>query len=82
MKLLEHQGKQLLKMAGIKTPAGMVLNNQDSVDAATLRKFFTKHKNVMVKAQIMGGGRASGARPLFVRARHLHCQKQSIKLSG
>ena len=79
MKLLEHQGKQLLKMAGIKTPAGMVLNNQDSVDAATLRKFFTKHKNVMVKAQIMGGGRKKAGLVLDAKS-YPALQKQIKKL--
>ena len=57
MKLLEHQGKQLLNMVGIKIPPSILLNSKNNPDPLLLEKFLNKHKNIIFKAQVIGGGR-------------------------
>jgi succinyl-CoA synthetase beta subunit len=60
-KLLEHQGKDLLRQAGISTPAGCLVYDLEEARAAAAELGYP----VMVKAQIYAGkrGKAGGIRP-------------------
>src|SRR3989344_5051364 len=61
MKMLEHKGKKLLAQIGIKIPAGILVNNKTYADLSYGKEkyhdFFNHHGAVVVKAQVIGGGR-------------------------
>ncbi len=61
MKLLEHQGKELLRRCGIRVPPGIVTNNKSYVNLSyhkeRYNEFFHEHGSVVIKAQVIGGRR-------------------------
>ena len=61
MKLLEHKGKELLAKSGITIPKSILVNNKTyanlSYGKEKYRQFFDEEKNVVVKAQVLGGSR-------------------------
>lgn len=61
MKLLEYKGKELLKSVGISVPSGILVDNKNyshlSYYKDEYRKFLTTHNQVVIKAQVLGGGR-------------------------
>jgi len=61
MKLLEYRGKELLKETGIKVPPGIVTDNRSYINLSfhkeRYRDFFFEHKEVVIKAQVVGGKR-------------------------
>lgn len=61
MKLLEHQGKELLKASGIRVPPSIVTDNRSYINLSyhkeRYKEFFFEHKRVVVKAQVIGGKR-------------------------
>lgn len=63
MKLLEHQGKQLLADAGIRVPQGQVVTSSDEAEAAAT-KIGTK---VVIKAQVPVGKRGKSGAILFAQ---------------
>jgi succinyl-CoA synthetase beta subunit len=61
MKLHEHQGKDLLRKAGVPVPVGRVAFSVDEAEAAARAIVEeTKHDTLVVKAQIHAGGRGKG----------------------
>ncbi len=56
MKLLEYKGKQLLKEADLAVPDSLLLKGKD-FDKKEYQKFLNKHQAVVIKAQVVGGGR-------------------------
>ena len=61
MKLHEHQGKELLRKAGVPVPLGRVAFSVDEAEAAARALVEeTKHETLVVKAQIHAGGRGKG----------------------
>jgi succinyl-CoA synthetase beta subunit len=68
MKLHEHQGKDLLRKAGVPVPVGRVAFTVDEAEAAARAIVEeTKHETVVVKAQIHAGGRGKGGGVKVVR---------------
>lgn len=61
MKLLEYQGKELLKNCGIRIPPSIVTNNKSYINLSyykeKYREFFFDYKQVVIKAQIPTPGR-------------------------
>ncbi len=61
VKLLEHKGKELLKRCGIRVPPGIVTDNKSYVNLSyhkeRYREFFFEHGSVVIKAQVVSGGR-------------------------
>ncbi len=61
MKLFEHQGKALLKQAGIRVPPGIVTDNKSYINLShhkeRYKDFFFENKEVVIKAQVIGGKR-------------------------
>ena len=62
MKLLEHKGKELLAKCGINIPPGIVTDNKSYINLSYHKErysrfFFEQQKNVVIKAQIVGGKR-------------------------
>lgn len=61
MKLLEHRGKELLRRSGIRVPPGIVTDNRSYINLSyhkeRYREFFSEQKRVVIKAQVIGGGR-------------------------
>ncbi len=61
MKLHEHQGKELLRKAGVPVPLGRVAYSADEAEAAARALVAeTKCETLVVKAQIHAGGRGKG----------------------
>jgi len=61
MKLHEHQGKELLRKAGVPVPIGRVaFSAAEAEEAARAILAETKDETVVVKAQIHAGGRGKG----------------------
>ena len=60
MKLLEHKGKQLLKEAGIQTPAGILVNNKTydnlSYGKQAYQRFFNEHGGAIIKRRLLAAG--------------------------
>lgn len=56
MRLLEHEGKELLRQVGIRTPPGIVTNNKSYVNLSYHKQryadFFFEHGSVAIKAQV------------------------------
>lgn len=61
MKLLEYQGKELLKNCGIRIPPSIVTNNKSYINLSyykeKYKEFFFDYKQVVIKAQIPTTGR-------------------------
>ena len=59
MKLYEFEGKSILQEVGIQTPEGRAITEEKDVNLLTTiaTDFLTKHKEVVVKAQTLAGGR-------------------------
>jgi len=68
MKLHEHQGKDLLRKAGVPVPVGRVAFSVEEAEAAARAVIDeTKNETVVVKAQIHAGGRGKGGGVKVVR---------------
>ena len=61
MRLLEYQGKELLKRFGIKVPNSIVVDNKSYINLSyhkeKYKEFFLDNKEVIIKAQITEGKR-------------------------
>lgn len=61
MKLPEHKGKELLKSVGIKSPPHILTNNKSYINLSyhkeRYKEFFMDHQHVIIKAQVIVGGR-------------------------
>lgn len=79
MKLLEYRGKQLLKEVGIIVPDNLLINiNTDNQENS--KRFFDTYGTVIIKAQVIGGGRkkvglvveAKNYEDFLIEASHLY----------
>ncbi|MDO8642457.1 MAG: ATP citrate lyase citrate-binding domain-containing protein [Candidatus Woesearchaeota archaeon] len=61
MKLPEHKGKELLKIAGIKSPPHILTNNKSYINLSfhkeRYKEFFMDHQHVIIKAQVIASSR-------------------------
>ncbi|RME31961.1 succinate--CoA ligase subunit beta, partial [Candidatus Woesearchaeota archaeon] len=61
MKLPEYRGKELLRRSGVRVPPGIVTDNKSYINLSfhkeRYREFFFEHGRVVIKAQVLSGGR-------------------------